>query len=406
MDCVRKGRVRELVEEEVRGARSLASLRKHPELLRSLGRVGTVGIAIAAGFLGGLIVTGWLAEAIGLIPGVVVGVLVVAFFFLVLGELVPQSLALRDAERWALRSAWLLRTGAWVLRPAGWFATKISNLILRSAGDSTSFSEVRLAPEEIQENLEEAGEAGVIDPRAGGIAVRAIDFGELSVSDVMVPRNRVVAIARDAPPEELRRVLLEEGHMRMPVYEGGIDEVVGYVSIKDVLALAWESKLVAMEDLIRPAFFVPETMDAVQVLQELQRRRISMAIVVEESGGMGGIVTVEDLVEELVGEIYSEEESKVPEPIQRGQDRTALVLGIATVRDVNWELGLELPEGDGEYSTIAGLSIELAGGRIPKKGERLVAPEGSVLEIAEASPRRVRAVRIHLPPLGEASPPP
>jgi putative hemolysin len=276
-----------------------------------------------------------------------------------------------------------------------WFLTASSNAVLRIFGDRTSFTEARLSPEELQQLLEEATRTGSIDPDAGNIASRAIDFGELTAAEVMVPRNRVVAIDRALKPEELRRVLLEEGHSRMPVYEETIDNVVGYISIKDVIALAWEQQLIVLEDLIRPAYFVPETMNATDLLREMQARRIAIAVVVEESGGMAGIVTTEDLAEELVGELFSEQDEPVPEAVHREPDGSALVQAIAPIREVNRALDLDLPEGDG-WTTVAGLCIQLAG-RIPEKGARLETQDHTVLEVLEASARRVRLVRI-VPP--------
>ncbi|HEY0839128.1 MAG TPA: hemolysin family protein [Vulgatibacter sp.] len=395
VDAVPRTRVRELVEDGRAGARSLERMRGDPERTVASARAATLSLSIAAGVVGGGFLAHELEPHIGLAPAILLGIAAIGLVMLVAGELVPMALALRRSERWALWSAVALRIGAFVFRPLIVLSRGVSNSLLSLSGGAASFGEARVAPEELQEQLEEAGERGTIDPGASHIASRAIDFGELTAGEVMVPRNRVEAISKDLPASELREVLLEHGHSRMPVYAGSIDEIIGYISIKDVLAIAWDEKLFVMEDLLRPAFFVPETMRAIRLLRLMQRRRVSLAIVVEESGGLAGIATVEDLVEELVGEIYSEEESMIPEAIHLNPDRTALVLGIAQVRDVNRELDLDLPEGDG-WSTVAGLCLELAG-RIPAKGERLLAPGGTVLEVMEASARRVRTVRVHLP---------
>ena len=129
----------------------------------------------------------------------------------------------------------------------------MSNLFLRLFGDRTTFTEARLSRDELQQLVEEAAKTGSVDPRASEIASRALGFGEVTVAEVMVPRNRVVALRRGAPPEEVQRVILEEGHSRMPVYDGNIDNIVGYVVARDVLALAWEKGLVVLEDILRPA---------------------------------------------------------------------------------------------------------------------------------------------------------
>ena len=225
-------------------------------------------------------------------------------------------------------------------------------------GDRTTFTETRLSAEELQQLVEEAAKAGTVHPQAGEIASRAIDFADLTAADVMVPREQVVVLPRHASPDDVRRILLEHGHSRMPVYEERVDNVVGYVNAKDVLAMAWERELIVLEDLLRPAYFVPDTTPAVELLQEMRRRHVLIAIVVDEHGGIEGIVTIEDLVEELVGEIFSEHVKHVPELIRREPGGTVLLDGATPVRDVNRALDLELPEHEA-WNTVAGLCLAL-----------------------------------------------
>jgi putative hemolysin len=279
-----------------------------------------------------------------------------------------------------------------LLRPLVWLLTVVSNLVLRFFGDKTTFTEARLSRDELQQLVEEAAKTGSVDPRASEIASRALGFGEVTVAEVMVPRTRVVALRRGAPPEEVQRVILEEGHSRMPVYDGSIDNIVGYVVARDVLALAWEKGLVVLEDILRPPHKVPETTRALDLLREMQRRRIQMAVVIDEQGGISGLVTTEDLIEELVGDIMSEDD--VPEQFfTREPAGTILVQGWASVRKVNRDLHLDLPVGK-DRTTIAGLCMALAQA-IPQAGEKLTTDNGTVLEVVEASPRRVRRVRIY-----------
>jgi len=322
-------------------------------------------------------------------------VALVSFLSLVLGELVPKSLALRSSERVALAVARPLLALSFAARPLVWLLTGASNLVLAPFGDRTTFAESRLSPEELSQLVEEAARSGSLDAKAGEIASRAIAFAGLTAGDVMVPRNRIVALRRDAPEEELRRVLLEEGHARVPVYDGNLDEVVGYLVAREALALVWERGLVVLDDLVRPVHFVPETARAGQVLHELQARRTHLAIVVDEHGGVAGLLTLEDLLEELVGEIVGEAADEQPWVVHE-PGGTALVRADAPLREVNRELSLHLQEADG-YSTLAGLCIALAGG-IPAPGARLAAPDGTALEVVEATPRQVRRVRLTPPP--------
>lgn len=401
---LRKTRVRELLDEGSGAARAIAALRATPERLLATVQIGitVVGATAAAfggaslaqplaGFLSGLGLGAKLAENLAF--ALVVGF--ISYLSLVLGELVPKSLALRYAERYALIIGRPLLGVSWLIRPLVWFLTASSNLILRFFGDRTNFSEARLSPEELQQLVEEAAKTGSLDPRAGEIASRAFELTDLTLAAVMVPRDRIVALERRASAEEIRRVLLEHGHSRMPVYEGKLDNIVGYVIAKDLLGVAWEGTLIVLEDVLRPPYFVVETMRAIDTLKELQRRRMQLAIVVDEHGGVLGLVTMEDLVEELVGDIFHETETP-EELIQREGPATAVVQGTAPLREVNRALGLELDEGPG-YSTLGGLCSARTG-TIPERGTRLTLEDGTVLEVLDSTPRRVRTVRIHLPP--------
>jgi putative hemolysin len=269
-------------------------------------------------------------------------------------------------------------------------------VILRPFGDRTTFTEARLSAEELQQLVEEAQKSGSLDPGAAEIASRALEFPTLVAADVMIPRHDVVVLQRTASPDDIRRVLLEHTHNRMPVVEGRDDNVAGYISVKDLIAVAFENKLIVLEDVLRKPYFVAENQRAVDLLNEMRRRRIPFAIVVDEGGGMSGIVTIEDLIEELVGDIFSEHAAHAPEPIVKQPDGSALVLGNTPLREVDRAMGTELPE-DGDYTTIAGLVLDRAG-HIPVPGESVTLPDGTNIETLEASARRVRLVRVRPPP--------
>jgi putative hemolysin len=394
---VRTTRLREFLRRRDKRAVAIKRLRDEPERFLATVQVCITTFGTAASVYGGASLEPLLAHqlaAVGLGHGVafVIVVTLIVFVELVIGELVPKSLALRYSDRYSFFTARPLMWIAAGLRPIVWTLTAASNIFLRFFGDKTTFTETRLSRDELQQLVEEAAKTGSVDPRASEIASRALGFGEVTVAEVMVPRNRVVAIRRGAPPEEVQRVILEEGHSRMPVYDTSIDNIVGYVVARDVLALAWEKGLVVLEDILRPPHKVPESTRALDLLRELQRRRTQMAVVVDDNGGLSGLVTVEDLIEELVGDIMSEDD--VPEQyFVREPSGTILVQGWAAVRKVNRDLHLDLPVGK-DRTTIAGLCMSLAQA-IPQAGEKLKTDNGTVLEVIEASPRRVRRVRIH-----------
>ncbi len=397
---IRRTRLAQLVEEGSASARAVRKLRDRPEQFLATVQVGITVIGATAAAFGGASLARRIAPAIATLPGlahyaeaIALGLVVaaVSYLSLVLGELVPKSIALRAAERYGLAVARPLLGLAQVARPLVWVLTQSSNLLLRPFGDRTTFTESRLSAEELEQLVDEAGRAGALDAPTAEIASRALAFRDLTAGDVMVPRSRVVALPRDASQEDLKRMLLEEGHSRMPVFDGTLDNLIGYVMAKDLAAMAWERQLIVLDDLLRPVHFVPEAAKAVHVLRDLQRRRTQIAAVVDEHGGIAGLLTLEDLVEELVGDIFGETEE--PEALWHTEaDGAALVRGEAPIREVNRGLALDLPEGE-DYTTVAGLCIALAGA-VPERGARLRTDDGTEIEIVEASPRLVRLVRI------------
>ncbi|MGK4006024.1 hemolysin family protein [Sorangium sp. So ce1036] len=402
---LRKTRLEQLVQSGSRSARAVRRLRDNPERFLATVQIGITVVGATASAFGGSTLAQELAPVLRAVPWIedaadelalAAVVALVSFLSLVLGELVPKSLALRGAERYALLVGPPLRGLSSLARPLVWLLTASSNLVLRLFGDRTNFVEARISPEEIQQIVDEATESGTVDRRAGEIASRALDFAELTALQVMLPRARVVSLPRDATAEEVRRVTLEHGHTRMPVHEGSVDDVIGYVTMKDVLELLWSDGRFSLESILRPAYFVVESMLAVELLAEMKRRRLQLAVVIDEQGGMSGIVTMEDLVEELVGEIFAEHETLPEETIRREPDGSALVQGDMPIHEVSRQLDVELPEDD-RWSTVAGLCMGLAR-RIPAPGDVLTTPGGAELHIVDASPRQIRTVRIRLPP--------
>ena len=401
---VRRTRLDQLLEEGRSGAQGLAALRALPENFLATVQVGITVVGTTAATIGGsqiaediaglLVHLPWIgqhAESISL----VMIVLAISYLSLVVGELVPKSLALRFNETYALLMARPLLGLSWLFRPVVWFLTASSNLVLRPFADRTNFMEARISKEELQQMVEEAGETGALHEHASEIASRALEFDKLQLKDAMIPRNRVDALPIQATQEEVRRFLLEERRSRVPVYDGSLDNVVGYVSAKDIVALAWEGKLFVLYDLLRPVKVFPETVQAIEVLRYMRREHQRLAIAVDEHGALSGLVTFEDLVEEIVGDVFSEHEAD-PQQIVKAADGSATVRGDVAIREVNRELDIEL-EAPPDVTTLAGLCTKLAGG-IPNRGARLAANDGVVLVVLDATLRAVRRVRVIPPP--------
>jgi putative hemolysin len=399
--ALRSSRLQSLGQLGSSRGRAIRKLRDDSERVFATTRVSVVVLSTLAAALAGATLTQDLAAALTRVPALArfaeplalaAVVLPLAAVSLVIGELIPKSLSLRSPEGYALLAARPFLALSFLLRPFVWILVASANAFLRLFGDRTTFSEARCSPEELQQLVDDAAKAGSLDPGIGQIASRAIDFGDLCAAHVMVPRGKVIGLPRSASSEEMQRVILEEGHSRMPVYDGTIDKVIGYVIVRDLIALFWEKHLIVLEDVIRPAYFVPRTTRAVELLNEMKRRRTQLAVVIDDTGTMAGIVTLEDLVEQIVGDIWSEDDEVPPVAMRREPDGSAVVLGEVRVRDANRELGLMLPESE-DWATIAGLCLSLAG-RIPAPGDILDAPDGTHIEIVEATPRRVGSVRL------------
>jgi putative hemolysin len=408
--ALRAGRIQELADRGSSRARAVIALRKDPERFLAAVQVGITVVGATAGAIGGasiakpieqrlLAVPALAAHAEGLSLAIVVAG--VSYLSIVIGELVPKSVALRKAEAYALIVARPIQGLSYLAKPIVWLLSSSANLLLKPFGDRTNFTEARRSVKELQGLVAEASVAGSIPPEAGEIAHRALELPELTAADVMVPRQDVVLLSKGASRDEIRNTLIEHGHNRVPVFEGTIDNVVGYVMIKDVLALAWERELFVLEDLLRPPYFVPDTTPVVTLMNAMQERHQPFAIVIDEHGGMSGIVTIEDLVEELVGEIFSEHARPVPQNVATEPDGSLIAAGTTPVRELNRMLDVKLPE-DGDWTTIAGLCLSLAG-RVPVVGQSFEVEGPIVLEILDASPRRVRKVRIRVPPSRDES---
>jgi len=410
---LRHTRLQQLVDANRVGAKTVSALRAEPERFFATVQIGITFVTTTAAAFGGARMAKQFEPLLRPLPligrdaeGVALALVVVlvSFLSLVLGELVPKSLALRHGERYALVVAKPIALLSRIAKPIVWLLTAISNVILRPFSDRTNFTEARISKEELEQIVDEAAKAGAIHQHASELATRALDFDRLTLADVMLPRARVDALPLRATMDQIRRFLLEERRSRIPVYDRAQDDIVGYVSAKDIVSLAWDGGPVVLADLLRNVKFFPETVSAIEVLRYMQRESQRIVIALDEHGVVSGMVTFEDLVEELVGDIFSEHEEGIP-PMTREPDGSAVVRGDTPIRDVNRELGIALDEPEG-VTTVAGLSTALAGGGIPNRNARLAARDGSVLIVLEASSQVVKRVRIVPPSYVTNHPPP
>lgn len=407
----RKSRIKELAENGNRKASVILDFRNNPERFLATVHVGVVFSLILASALGVLIgvahvvpllarsSTQWVKEAANLI-GLGLVVAVVGFLVVVFGELVPKSLALRVAEPLSLRLAPALQFFAAIFRYPGSMLIFASNLILLPFKDRTTFTESRISEEEFKLMLEEGAKTGVIDKTEQELIKSIFEFTDTTAKEVMIPRPDVVALNIDMPREALLRIVLEEGYSRMPVFRETIDNIVGVVYTKDLLGILQHGNVIILQDAIRPAFFVPDTKKISQLMREMQVRKTHIAIVIDEFGGTEGIVTMEDILEEIVGEIHDEYDEVIRD-VEPGVDGTFQVNARMSISDFNERFDSGVPEAD-EYETISGFLHKRAG-RIPDLNEE-IRFERLVFTIMKKSQRRIRIVRVRRIPASELPP--
>jgi putative hemolysin len=397
----RKSRMQELAEEGNKNAAIVYGFQRNPEEFLATIHVGVIfSLTIASG-LGGIMgiqhlspalgasETRWISEGSNWISLGIISVSI-GFLVVVFGELVPKSLALRFAEVVALRVATPLRLFATIFRLPVKLLTFASNLFLALFKDRTSFTESRISEEEFKLMLEEGTKTGVIDKTEHDLIRSVFEFTDTTVKEVMIPRPDIVALSIDLPREKIIKIVLEEGYSRMPVYKDTIDNIVGVVYTKDLLGLIEYRDLIIMQDVIRPAYFVPETKKISRLMRELQERKLHLAIVIDEFGGTEGIVTMEDILEEIVGEIHDEYDEELKD-VESAGDGSYLVNARYTVRDFNERFNASIPETD-EYETLSGFLNKIAG-RIPDLNEELVY-ENLSFTIMKKSQRRIRQVKV------------
>lgn len=412
----RKTRLRELADEGKRSALRALQLRDDPERFLATVQVGITVVSASAAAFGGSALEEPLAAWLGMLGvgdmagelALAIVIALVSFLSIVLGELVPKSLALRASEPFTLLVARPILALRQLSRPVIWVLTAASNLILRPFHDETTFSETRLSPDELQQLVEESATAGALDANAGEIASRAIDLGDLRVAAVMVPRIRITSIPQDIGADDVQRVLDEKPHNRYPVLGESPEQVLGYVTARDLYVQLLRGAIDILAVLHKVPFF-PEQTPAMDVMRVLQKQKTRLGIVVDELGALAGLVTIDDITEELIGEILGEHEH--PEPVAKAEpDGRFLIQGATPVHEINRELDIALPQGPG-WSTLAGLLINEAQ-RIPEPGTKIALENGIEAEVVESDPTRIMAVRLRLPtsagdaPVEDASPAP
>ena len=395
--AARRTRVIQLAEEGNPRAQVARRLQEDPDRFLATVQVGVTFVATLAGAVGGAAAVRTLQPLLAQLPGLApwspflalaLVVVVITYFSLVLGELVPKSLALAHPERTALGLARTVDALSRANRLLVGLLTASTRAIVRLFG----VREVRATPfvseEEIKLMVQQGRAQGVFDQTEQELIHSVFEFSEAAVKEVMVPRPKIQAIEIDTPVPELLQFITEAGKSRYPVYRRTLDDVVGVLYDKDLLPLLAAGKPVVLADLLHPAYFAPETTRIHRLLREMQRRRMPMALVVDEYGSVEGLVTIEDLVEEIVGEIREEDEEEGP--VKRLRDGSLIVDASVNLRDLKGEYDLDVPES-AEYETLAGFVLAQLQ-RVPRGGEIITHGEWK-LTVVDMDGRRINRVR-------------
>jgi magnesium and cobalt exporter, CNNM family len=396
----RKSNIKQLAESGNRSAKAFLKLKEEPDRFLATIQIGITGVGVLASAVGGAAAIKAIKPALQAIPvkafslaaepiSIGIVVVVITYFSVIFGELVPKSIALMHPET----------IGLWTARSIDAFArinsifvkvlTFSTSLVLRPFGRKPFTERAYITEEEVKLLIKEGGKHGVFEPAEEKILQSVFEFTDMSVKEVMVPDTKMVAIQIDRTPREVLSIIEEEQFSRYPVFGRGLNDIRGILNAKDFLTLFGKTGQVDIRKIIRSPFFVPETMKISLLLREMQRRRIHMALVVDEYGGVAGLVTMEDLVEEIIGEIRDEHDTE--SPVTQLSDGTLLIDASISLKDLKEDYHVPLPESP-EYETLGGFLMTTLQ-KIPQAGDR-VEIEGKRIKIVEMVGQRISKVKL------------
>jgi len=343
---------------------------------------------IAAASLATVLATQWIGGAQGKIVGVVIGVM--TFIILLFGEITPKRYCLEHTEKVSLKvikPIFLLSTA---LSPVVRALTFLTRGILRiTFEDSTP---KLITEKEIHALIDIGQEEGALEKKEEQLAHSALEFDEIKVKEIMTPRTKMVAISQEVNLKNLAKLINEAGFSRIPVYQEKIDNIVGIAYAKDLLSIDRKWSELKVKEIMHPPIFVPRPTRLSEILHQLQREKTHLAIVVDEYGGVAGIITIEDLLEELVGEIEDEYDKASSEKIKLLKDNSALIDGDTDIDEINDKLKTSLPEKAAAFESIGGFIFNHLG-KIPRQGE-LIKQNNIQIEVVEVDARRIKKVKI------------
>jgi putative hemolysin len=392
----RRTRIRELEEQGNRRARAVLQIVADPPRFIAAMQLGVTATSLAIGAVGEQALAKVFDPILASVIAIALAFLIITFLHVVIGELVPKGLALRHSETTALAVSAPVRGFFIALKPLIWVLQRSSELVLRALGlEPPGDDDDVLSEAELKMVLDRSTAHGEIERQEQEMLYKVFDFADKEVSTVMVPRPEVVALSVELPPEEALAAMIESPYTRYPVYRESLDDVVGILHVRDLISALTDRGIagVQVEELVRPANIVPETKDLAALLGEFRRTNQHMAIVVDEYGELEGIVTLEDLLEEIVGEI--EDEFDLPdESVERLPNGKMRIDGTFPIDDFNEQFDRRLPIED--YHTVGGFVFGLLG-RAPEVGDE-VGHDGTRFTVLEVEGSRIERLEVELVP--------
>ncbi|TML54911.1 MAG: HlyC/CorC family transporter [Actinobacteria bacterium] len=392
----RRTRIRELEEQGNRRARAVLQIVADPPRFIAAMQLGVTATSLAIGAVGEQALAKVFDPILASVIAIALAFLIITFLHVVIGELVPKGLALRHSETTALAVSAPVRGFFIALKPLIWVLQRSSELVLRALGlEPPGDDDDVLSEAELKMVLDRSTAHGEIEQQEQEMLYKVFDFADKEVSTVMVPRPEVVALSVELPPEEALAAMIESPYTRYPVYRQSLDDIVGILHVRDLISALTDRGIagVQVEELVRPANIVPETKDLAALLAEFRRTNQHMAIVVDEYGELEGIVTLEDLLEEIVGEI--EDEFDLPdESVERLPNGKMRIDGTFPIDDFNEQFDRRLPIED--YHTVGGFVFGLLG-RAPEVGDE-VSHDGTRFTVLEVEGSRIERLEVELVP--------
>jgi putative hemolysin len=390
----RRSRLEERAERGGRGARTALRLLDEPVRFISTVQVGITISAILLGAIGQPLISELMEPPLSTTVSFLIAFAILTYVSVVLGELVPKAIALQKAELLAIGLAVPLDWLARLTYPLVWLLDRSANAVLRVLRVKPApAGMIAYTREDIRHSVAAAEDVGELEEAEEEMLYKVFDFASKEASEVMVPRPGVVAISADMPPEEALATVVDSPYTRYPVYRNSLDEIIGILHVRDLFAAMHDLGIAAvrLEAIARPAYVVPETKDLAALLADFRREKQHLAIVVDEYGGVDGIVTLEDVLEEIVGEI--EDEFDLPDTsVERIDEKRVRIDGSYTIDDFNETFGTELDQ-DG-YHTMAGLVFGTLG-RAPEVGDEVFV-DGVRLTVLEVEGSRILKLEVEL----------